>query len=62
MFGNLDPDRLEFTIGRDLKLKPPTSEPLNYFIYPRAEAGGAEVGLAAIKLRWLEVDSSRASE
>jgi transglutaminase-like putative cysteine protease len=61
-FGNLDADRLEFTIGRDLKLNPRTSEALNYFIYPRAETAGTEVGLPAIKLQWHEVDSSRASE
>ena len=62
LFGNLDADRLEFTIGRDLKLIPRTSEPLNYFIYPRAESAGTEVGLPAIKLQWHEVDSSRGSE
>jgi hypothetical protein len=62
LFGNLDSDRLEFTIGRDLKLNPRTSEALNYFIYPRAEAAGTEVGLPGIKLQWHELDSSRASE
>src|SRR6266478_4743029 len=46
LFGNLDPDRVQFTVGRDLTLTPKTSEPLNYFIYPRAEAAGREVGTA----------------
>src|SRR5205807_626725 len=44
LFGNLDPDRVQFTMGRDLVLTPPTSEPLNYFIYPHAESDGKEVG------------------
>jgi transglutaminase-like putative cysteine protease len=34
-FGNLDPNRLHFTIGRDIELKPQvTKERMNYFIYP----------------------------
>jgi transglutaminase-like putative cysteine protease len=52
LFGNLDPDRVQFTTGRDLVLSPPTSESLNYFIYPRAEVKGAEVGTASIQLEW----------
>lgn len=51
-FGNLDPDRVQFTIGRDLELKPRTLEPLNYFIYPRAEAGGRVVGTPSIALQF----------
>ncbi len=52
LFGNLDPDRVQFTMGRDLVLKPRTAEPLNYFIYPHAEAEGKEVGTPAIALEW----------
>ena len=52
LFGNLDPERVQFTIGRDLVLMPATAEPLNYFIYPRAEAGGKEVGTPAIALEF----------
>ena len=34
-FGGLDADRVQFTIGRDIKLKPEIiEETLNYFIYP----------------------------
>lgn len=55
LFGNLDPDRIQFTIGRDVVLTPKTSEPLNYFIYPHAEANGAEVGTAAIALHFREL-------
>lgn len=50
LFGNLDPDRIEFTIGRDLDLTPRTSEPLNYFIYPRLEVNGEETGTSAVSI------------
>jgi transglutaminase-like putative cysteine protease len=54
LFGNLDPDRVQFTIGRDLKLRPRTSAPLNYFIYPRAEVRGSVVGTPSIALKFRE--------
>jgi transglutaminase-like putative cysteine protease len=44
LFGNLDPDRLQFTVGRDIRFSPAQSgEPLNYFIYPYAEADGKPI-------------------
>jgi transglutaminase-like putative cysteine protease len=52
LFGNLDPDRVQFTMGRDLVLTPKTAEPLNYFIYPHAEAEGKEVGMPGIALEY----------
>jgi transglutaminase-like putative cysteine protease len=52
LFGNLDPDRVQFTMGRDLVLTPKTAEPLNYFIYPHAEADGREVGTPGIALEY----------
>jgi len=40
-FGAHDADRIQFTVGRDLKLTPPQAgEPLNYFIYPYVEVNG----------------------
>jgi transglutaminase-like putative cysteine protease len=60
LFGNLDPDRVQFTIGRDLVLTPKTSEPLNYFIYPRAEAAGKEVGTPSIALQFRPVETMAA--
>lgn len=43
LFGALDPDRIGFTMGRDLRLNPPQdSKPLNYFVYPYVEVGGKE--------------------
>jgi transglutaminase-like putative cysteine protease len=49
LFGHLDPNRVQFTIGRDLRLSG-ASAPLNYFIYPRAESEGALVGSGAVAL------------
>lgn len=40
-FGNLCENRVEFTLGRDILLKPAQQgEKLNYFIYPYAELNG----------------------
>jgi len=40
LFGRLPPDRIAFSIGRDLVLsKDQKSGPLNYFVYPLVEAG-----------------------
>ena len=40
-FGNLSPDRVVFSNGRDLSLVPPQSGgPINFFIYPYAEIDG----------------------
>lgn len=40
-FGGLDENRVMFTIGRDIRLKPgQKGDPLNYFIYPYAELDG----------------------
>ena len=40
-FGAHDENRVEFTIGRDLILRPQQrGEPLNYFVYPYAEVDG----------------------
>ncbi|HEX9162607.1 MAG TPA: transglutaminase-like domain-containing protein [Thermoanaerobaculia bacterium] len=55
LFGHLDPNRVQFTIGRDLVLSPRTSDKLNYFIYPRAEANGKPVGDPSISLQFREI-------
>jgi transglutaminase-like putative cysteine protease len=42
-FGAHDVNRVQFTQGRDLKLKPSQDgAPLNYFVYPYVEIGGKE--------------------
>ena len=52
LFGNLDAARVQFTIGRDLELTPKTLDPLNYFIYPRAESNGKIVGMPSIEMEF----------
>jgi transglutaminase-like putative cysteine protease len=45
-FGAHDDDRLQFSVGRDIRLDPPQQgEPLNYFIYPYAEVDGKPLAL-----------------
>jgi transglutaminase-like putative cysteine protease len=40
-FGAHDADRVQFSVGRDLKLNPPQDgDPLNYFVYPYVEVAG----------------------
>ncbi len=56
LFGNLDPDRVEFTVGRDLRLDPPPcAEMLNYFISPYAEGDGKAISPVAIRLEYRDV-------
>jgi transglutaminase-like putative cysteine protease len=48
-FGAHDPNRVQFTIGRDLKLSPPQAgPPLNYFVYPYVESAGTEFSNVSI--------------
>lgn len=59
LFANLDPDRIEFTQGRDIKLDPPQAgEPLNYFIYPYAEADGKAISSTRIQLDYQNLSSA----
>ncbi len=45
-FGAHDDNRLQFTVGRDIRLDPPQQgDPLNYFIYPYAEVDGTSFAL-----------------
>lgn len=57
LFGNLDAQRVQFTIGRDLVLNPKTEEPLNYFIHPRGEANGVAAGVPGIALEFRTVSA-----
>ena len=42
-FGAHDMNRIQFSVGRDLKLNPAQQgEPLNYFVYPYVEVNGKE--------------------
>lgn len=43
-YGNLTPDRVQFTTGREINLVPKQAgDALNYFIYPYAEADGKSI-------------------
>jgi len=45
-FGANDDNRVQFSVGRDIRLEPPQQgEPLNYFIYPYAELDGKPLAL-----------------
>jgi hypothetical protein len=57
-FGHLDENRVAFTMGRDLELKPrQNGEPLNYLIYPHAELDGASVQQNEIKTKFSYADA-----
>ena len=47
-FGAHDDNRVQFTLGRDIRLDPPQQAgPLNYFIYPYAELDGKPLALSS---------------
>ncbi len=51
-FGSLTPDRVTFSIGRDIELVPKSENgPLNYFIYPHFEVDGAPLPRKQIALK-----------
>lgn len=55
-FGNLCENRVEFTMGRDILLKPSQQgEKLNYFIYPYAELDGKPYGKVERSFTFREV-------
>ena len=59
-FGAHDDNRVQFAIGRDLRLSPPQQgEPLNYFIYPYVEIGGKEY--QNVSLEFSFADSQKTS-
>ncbi len=52
-FGAHDENRVEFSRGRDLQLTPrQAGDPLNYFVYPYAEADGKPVEELERKVSW----------
>ena len=55
-FGAHDENRVEFTRGRDLELKPKqAAEPLNFFIYPYAEADGKPLAAVDRKIAYHDI-------
>jgi transglutaminase-like putative cysteine protease len=58
-FGAHDVNRVQFTEGRDLKLKPAQDgSPLNYFVYPYVEIAGKEHPNVAIEFSFEDAGST----
>lgn len=57
-FGSHDENRVQFSIGRDITLRPPQQAgPLNYFIYPYAEADGTPINRIKREFRFRDLDN-----
>jgi transglutaminase-like putative cysteine protease len=55
-FGSHDVNRVQFSMGRDLKLRPPQQgKPLNYFVYPYVEVDGQEYGNVSLAFSFSDV-------
>jgi hypothetical protein len=51
--GNLSPDRVTFSTGRDLELVPrQAGKPVNFLVYPYVEVGGKEYPQSKIDRRF----------
>ena len=58
-FGANDENRVQFSIGRDIVLRPrQQSDPLNYFIYPHAEADGKPVEAIRCVFRYRDIEDN----
>jgi transglutaminase-like putative cysteine protease len=61
-FGAHDANRVQFTMGRDLRLSPAQAgEPLNYFIYPYVEVSGKEHPNVSLAFSFADVDTAKAA-
>jgi len=60
-YGHHDENRLEFSRGRHLPLRPPQKgDPLNFFVYPYAEVDGKKYEAVDRKFYFQDLDSSTA--
>jgi transglutaminase-like putative cysteine protease len=58
-FGSHDVNRVQFTMGRDLRLSPPQEgKPLNYFVYPYVEVDGQEYPNVSLALSFEDVGAA----
>jgi transglutaminase-like putative cysteine protease len=57
LFGGLDAHRVQFTVGRDIRVASmgPEAEPLNYFIYPQVRIDGKAHGDIVRQVRFAEL-------
>ena len=61
-FGSHDVNRMQFSMGRDLRLNPPQQgKPLNYFVYPYVEVDGQEFPNVALAFSFTDVGSAVAT-
>jgi transglutaminase-like putative cysteine protease len=61
-FGSHDVNRIQFSMGRDLRLSPPQDgKPLNYFVYPYVEVDGQEFPNIALAFSFTDVGTSVAA-
>jgi transglutaminase-like putative cysteine protease len=55
-FGSHDANRMQFSVGRDLRLNPPQQgKPLNYFVYPYVEVDGQEFPNVALAFSFADI-------
>jgi transglutaminase-like putative cysteine protease len=60
-FGSHDANRVQFSMGRDLRLNPPQdSRPLNYFVYPYVEVDGKEYPNVSLAFSFADVPDEKA--
>jgi hypothetical protein len=61
-FGSHDVNRMQFSMGRDLRLNPPQQgKPLNYFVYPYVEVDGQEFPNVALAFSFTDARSAVAT-
>jgi transglutaminase-like putative cysteine protease len=61
-FGSHDVNRIQFSMGRDLRLNPPQEgKPLNYFVYPYVEVEGQEFPNVALEFSFADVGAAVAA-
>ncbi|MGC2552197.1 MAG: transglutaminase-like domain-containing protein [Candidatus Sulfotelmatobacter sp.] len=58
-FGAHDVNRVQFSMGRDLRLSPPQDgKPINYFVYPYVEVDGREYPNVALAFSFADADAA----
>jgi hypothetical protein len=60
-FGSHDVNRMQFSMGRDLRLNPPQEgKPLNYFVYPYVEVDGQEYSNVSLAFSFADAETATA--
>jgi transglutaminase-like putative cysteine protease len=61
-FGSHDVNRVQFSMGRDLRLSPPQEgKPLNYFVYPYVEVDSQEYPNVSLAFSFADVEAAVAA-